>query len=596
MNRATGNLKGLLLMLAIAVTVAACSGDGSPPPEPNMPLKGVKGDTLRIVNVNDVDSLDPAVGYSSASLALMRLYARTLYSWDSNQTGDALGRPVPDLADRPPTITNGLTYSFTLRKNVRWADPVNRDVVADDFIFAVERQVAGGRTPLNPYIFLIKGVREFSDGKAKTIAGLESPSPYQLRITLEQPAPDFLSIVSLPLFAPVPRDYVTKEKLVPGDGQAKDSYARAIVGSGPYTLESYAPGQPTAGRINFKRNENWDPKTDPLRAAWVDRVEVTIVRGPDNNPEQIQELIEQGDADLNGDGVSPPAEDLPRITKDLKDQYAVRATACTRYLSLQLDDGPTAELAVRQALNYAVDKSDLLQKLGGPFAGNPATTILTPPMAGYVKYDLYASPEYAGDTDKAKALLRSAGYTEENGYTPDSPLRLTYVGQSTGQGRLVTESLRESLARVGIQLVVKEYPGNERYRRSLQLDAKKAEHQLGYAFWCPDWPSDSARSFIATLLDGRAIKPTNNNNFGNYNSPEVNKLIDQALAEPNDAQRAALWSRADRTAMEDAAWVPLLYVNQTFFWSDRVRNWRFSPWVNNPDYANLWIDKPKPAR
>jgi peptide/nickel transport system substrate-binding protein len=580
-------------MLALALVFAACSSDGGQEPEPRVAPKGVKGGTLRIVNVNDVDSLDPAVGYSSASLALMRLYARTLYSWDSNQTGDALGKPVPDLADSPPSVTtDGLTYTFRLRHGVRWADPVARDVVADDFIFAVERQVANGRAPLNPYIFLIKGVREFRDGKAKKISGLEARSPYVLRITLEQPAPDFLSIVALPLFAPVPRDYVTKEKLVPGDAQTKNTYATSIVGSGPYTLESYAPER----RITFIRNESWDPKSDPLRAAWVDKVEVGIAPDPDNNPEKIQELIEQGEVDLNGDGVSPPAKELPRITSDpqLKDQYGVRTTACTRYLSLQTDDGPTAELEVRQAINYAIDKQDLLQVLGGQFAGTPATTVLTPPMAGYLKYDLYASPDYTGDTDKAKELLAKAGYTAENGYTEDSPLRVTYVGQSTGQGPLVTESLKKSLARVGIRLVVKEYAGNERYRKSLQLDAQKQEHQMGYAFWCPDWPSDSARSFIATLLDGRAIKPTSNSNFGNYNSPAVNKLIDQALAEPDDAKRAALWGQADRQAMADAAWVPLLYVNQTFFWSDRVRNWRFSPWVNNPDYANLWLDKPNP--
>ena len=90
------------------------------------------------------------------------------------------------------------------------------------------------------------------------------------------------------------------------------------------------------------------------------------------------------------------------------------------------------------------------------------------------------------------------------------------------------------------------------------------------------------RSFIPTLLDGREIGPTTNDNYGDYSSRAVNQLIDKALAEQDPDRRAAIWGDADRQAMADAAWAPLLYERRTFFWSYRVKNWTYSPWIAAP--------------
>ena len=132
------------------------------------------------------------------------------------------------------------------------------------------------------------------------------------------------------------------------------------------------------------------------------------------------------------------------------------------------------------------------------------------------------------------------------------------------------------------------------YTKSLRLRAKKDEHHLGAARWCPDYPGNGSRSFIGVLLDGRKISPTSNNNFGNYNSPRVNALIDQAYATPDRQAQNALWGQIDRLLMEDAAWAPLVYDRAVFFWSSRVRNWTFTPWLSNPDITNLWLDPDAP--
>ena len=172
-------------------------------------------------------------------------------------------------------------------------------------------------------------------------------------------------------------------------------------------------------------------------------------------------------------------------------------------------------------------------------------------------------------------------------------MTLTYAGRNSETWKALYEALRMSLARAGITLKPTFYKGLEVYPKSLRLRSKRDEHHLGVGQWCPDVPGNGARS-VGVLLDGRLITPTSNNNYGDYNNPKVNALIDQAYAARDDRARAALWGQIDRLVMEDAAWAPLVYDREAFFWSSRVRNWTFTPWLSNPDITNLWLDPNTP--
>jgi peptide/nickel transport system substrate-binding protein len=356
-------------------------------------------------------------------------------------------------------------------------------------------------------------------------------------------------------------------------------YGQHLYASGPYRLEQYTPGR----LIELVRNPNWDPRTDPLRSAWVDKISVTIGRSESG----IQQAIEDGEADLNLDAVPPPVADLPRLSGDpaLARRLAVETTGCVHYLTLQMDAGPTKSLAVRQAVNHAIDRQAVVLAIGGRYAGEPASTVLSPTLAGYSAFDLYPSQDATGDPDKARELLTEAGYP--NG------VKLTYVGRDSERWKALYEALRSSLERAGITLEPTFYKGLDVYRKSLRLRSKRDEHHLGAARWCPDVPGNGARS-VGVLLDGRLITPTANTNSGSYNNPKVNDLIDQAYATRDDQARGALWGQVDRLVMEDAAWAPLVYDREAFFWSSRVRNWTFTPWLANPDITNLWLDPNTP--
>jgi peptide/nickel transport system substrate-binding protein len=566
----------LPVLLALVLVASACDDGGDDGTGDPRPTRGVKRGTLRVHSHTDVDALDPGVAYASFDFALLRGMVRELYSFDTRLTGERSLVPVPDLADGPYLLSDdGRTYTFRIRRGVRYASPVDDEVKAADFVYAVERQLDPDQPPPgspNPYARLISGADDFAAGRAKSISGIKATDSHVLEITLDRPASDFPSILTLPFFSPVPEDFASKYQL-------GADYARHMVASGPYKLDQYLPGR----RIQLVRNENWDPRTDPLRSAWVDKVDVTIGR----SEAEIQEAIEEGEADLNLDAVPPPVGELQRLFDDpaLARRLAVETTGCVHYLTMQMDAGPTTELAVRQAVNYAIDRQALVLAIGGAYAGAPATTVLSPTLAGYSAFDLYPSQDAAGDPDKARELLAEAGYP--NGVT------LTYVGRSEPRWKALYEVLESSLGRAGIKLEPTFYEGLDAYSKSLRLRAKREEHHLGGARWCPDVPGNGARS-VGVLLDGRLIRPTSNNNYGSYDNPEVNQLIDQAYGARDEQAGTALWGQIDRLVMEDAAWAPLVYDRETFFWSSRVRNWTFTPWLSNPDITNLWLDPNTP--
>ncbi|HEV2870698.1 MAG TPA: ABC transporter substrate-binding protein, partial [Actinomycetota bacterium] len=261
----------LSLLVTLVLLAAACDDGGDGGTGDTRPTRGVKRGTLRVHSHTDVDALDPGVAYASFDFALLRGMVRELYSFDTRLTGERSLVPVPDLADGPYLLSDdGRTYTFRIRRGVRYAPPVDREVEARDFIYAVERQLDPDQPPPgspNPYARLISGADDFAAGRAGSISGMKARDSHVLQITLDRPASDFPSLLTLPFFSPVPEEYASKYQL-------GAEYAKRVVASGPYKLKQYLPGR----RLELVRNENWDPHTDPLRSAWVDKISVDIGR------------------------------------------------------------------------------------------------------------------------------------------------------------------------------------------------------------------------------------------------------------------------------------------------------------------------------
>jgi peptide/nickel transport system substrate-binding protein len=135
-------VRWLALLVALVLLVAACDDSGSAGAGDGKPSRGVKRGTLRVFNYTDVEALDPGIAYRGVDFALLRGLVRELYSFDSRLQGERSMQPVPDLADGPYELSaDGRSYTFKLRKGVLYDLPDQREVRAEDFIYAIERQL-----------------------------------------------------------------------------------------------------------------------------------------------------------------------------------------------------------------------------------------------------------------------------------------------------------------------------------------------------------------------------------------------------------------------------------------------------------------------
>jgi peptide/nickel transport system substrate-binding protein len=353
-----------------------------------------------------------------------------------------------------------------------------------------------------------------------------------------------------------------------------------VVGSGPYTPTTYIPRKLSV----LVRNPNWDPATDPLRKAWVDRIQVKLsVPIP-----SIQQAIEREDADLSLNSHVPQARiDALRADPQRSRRLSVNTTGSLLFLVLGTHKkaGAIADVRVRQAVNYAIDKVAYRDAIAGRYAaaGELASTILAPGSLGYRPYDLYPTPGGRGDPAKARALLAEAGYP--NGLT------LGFATLSSGRLAAGRKPIEESLKRAGIRLKVTTNKEWDPYYEALGNPAKRLEHQLAQSGWILDYLGDNARQSIVPQYDSRLGFQ---DNYSEYHNPDVNRLIDRALAEPDRDRRAALWGQIDQRIMRDAPLVPLLWGNHSFHWASRVHGWVYDPWTTAPDLTAVWLDPSSP--
>jgi peptide/nickel transport system substrate-binding protein len=287
-----------------------------------------------VLSAEDIAGLDTAVTYTPNEVAIARAYARTLYGYDLSGSPEQATVPVPDIASGPPQVSpDRRTYTFALRPGVRYAPPVNREVTAQDFITAIERfydePTPASLAPLpgRQYADLIAGATAFSAGKAERISGLSAPDPRTLEITLVQPAADLLWILTQAMFAPVPEEYAASYTV-------GANYSGHVVGTGPYWPTIYVPGE----TVVLVRNPKWDPATDPLRKAWVDRIQVKLDVGAAG---VIQRAIEREQADLALYSHVPQTKIAAlRADPERSGRLEVARTACQWFLFLGTDRRP----------------------------------------------------------------------------------------------------------------------------------------------------------------------------------------------------------------------------------------------------------------
>src|SRR6266699_2252665 len=200
-------LRGMVgLALAMALVAAACGG-GSGGGGSTSAGSVQKGGVFRTAQDGLVftNAFDPTGEYLASGINMYQALTRTLINYQ-HVAGPAGNKLYPDLASAMPTVSSdGLTYTFKLKSDLKFGPPVNRAITSKDIEYAFERI---NTAPLvAQYGFYYNGVIKGMDGKAKSptpISGIQTPDDSTIVFNLEKPVGDFLYRVSMPATAPVP--------------------------------------------------------------------------------------------------------------------------------------------------------------------------------------------------------------------------------------------------------------------------------------------------------------------------------------------------------------------------------------------------------
>jgi peptide/nickel transport system substrate-binding protein len=592
------------LLAVAALGVASCgsiTGD-SGNDDPGTPRRG---GTLRLVGNGDVDHLDTASAYYVPSYRLFRAITRQLVSYPYSDDVKQATTPVADLAESIPEPTNnGLTWTFTIRKGARWDVGDNgRQITGDDVVRGIKRMC----NPVSPsgaigyYTDTIKGLAAYCAKWAKeaettdaTVASIQTfmaandvegvkADGRTVTFTLIRPASDFLNIMAMTFASPVP---VEMMKYLPDSPEFRVNF----ISDGPYKIDRYIVNQ----SITLVRNGNWDSDTDPLRKAYVDQIE--IVEGSDEGP--VQKQIEAGTADLSWDTTVPSADIVrllaikdPRLT--LEGDGSVQPYVVFNLQSPnagRLLSDPTRGPLVRQAINWAIDKTFIAKLQGGSKVNTPLGQILTPEVLGpYSKtYNEYSNKNGKPDPSKAKSLMKQAGIDADVG----EHVTLKYLYRNVNTSPRIYQAIQRDLDVIGIDLQPVRASQTGFYTDYLMSpeSAERGDWDLAAANWVPDWYGNAGRSFFVPMLDGRHCGE-GRTNYGCYNNKAVNKLIDQALQAKSEEQAAKLWVQADEKAMADAPWAPLIAGKTARYRSERVGGYKISLGTTGPDLTNLWLTR-----
>ena len=519
-------MRELVILAVAALLVAGC---GKPADESRGPAEKV----FRMAITEEPATLDPAPIATAYSAGVARRLFSTLVRFDSKM------KLQPDLAESWTISPDGLTYTFKLRKGVRFHN--GREVNARDMIYSLERVARMRAWIVRP----IAGCWTFAKGEAKRIVGLSAPDDRTLAIRLERPFSPFLAHLSMVNTAVVPKEAV--EKL----GKA---FARRPVGSGPFRLASWR-------RKSRLRLERFD---DYFRGpAKLDAVEVRII----GEPLVSFQAYKSGELDI----CAVPREKITAVQSGpLSAQLHTTPNLITHYVGVTMTREPLGTmLALRKALNYAINRKYLCERvLRG--AAVPAKGVLPPGIPGY-------SADLAGftyDPDKAKALIREAGYGPKR---PVPPLRLIY--KATANNTHVVEQVQSDLERVGVTVKLRSVD----FAALLQATLKGSADLFKIA-WVADYPDPD--NFLYVLFYSKQ-RPSEGNRT-HFADKKADKSLEACRAETDPAKRLTLYQQAEKIVLEQSPWIVLYHTRSFFLINPNVRN--LTPGVMDDDSSLLGVD------
>ncbi|HDX1179576.1 TPA: ABC transporter substrate-binding protein [Pasteurella multocida] len=457
---------------------------------------------------------------------------------------------IPALAEKWDVSEDGKTYVFHLRKGVKFHSNKDfkptRDFNADDVVFSFNRQL----DPNHPYHKVSGGSYEYFIGMdmQNIIDKVEKVDDYTVKISLKVPNAPFLANLAM--------DFASIYSAQYADAMAKaktpEKLDSAPIGTGPFEFVSYQKDS----AVRYKAFENyWQGK------AKIDRLVFSIT--PDASVRYAK--LQKGECHA---APYPNPADIAKLKADSNITLLTKPGLNVGYLNFNVQKAPFDNVKVRQALNYAVNKDAIIESVyqgAGQVAKNP----IPPTMWSYndeVK-------DYAYDPEKAKALLKEAGF--ENGFETDlwaMPVSRPY----NPNARRMAELVQADWEKVGVKAKIVSYEWGEYLKRM-----RAGDHQTGMMGWTGD--NGDPDNFLNTLLSCAAVE--SGSNYANFCHKEFNDLVTKAAQVTDPAERTTLYQQAQLVFKEQAPWITIAHSTTYFPVRKEVKGYVIDPFGLHNFYA-----------
>lgn len=385
-----------------------------------------------------------------------------------------------------------------------------------------------------------------------SLVGVKAVDAETLRITLENPIPYFLHLLSFYSFMPAPRHLIQR---LEQEGINPDLWTRPehIVSNGAYTLKEWRFRQ----YMRFEKNPHyWNAasvRTPEVKAYLVDSYNTSL------------NMYRAGEIDFPGGNTALPAEFIDHL-QQFKD-YRYDPYVAVYFFWFNTTRPPLDKLQVRQALSLAVDRESMVKYIKR--AGETPTADLVPP--GLAGYQGLGSPIF--DPQRARQLLADAGYPGGRGMPP---ITLIY-NTSEGHKQIAEAAQQMWKDHLGIDVNIENQEWKV-YLKSMEM----MDFQIARLGWIGDYPDPY--TFLDLLL------PTSGNNHSNWADERFAEMLKEANQTTDRQQRLARLLEAERYAMAQQPLMPLYVYTKTTMIKPYIRG----IWGNYLDrhlWKYVWIDQ-----
>ena len=518
---------------------------------------------------SDIKTFDPALSTDTNSIAAINLVFTGLVELDDNL------KIQPQLASSYDLASDGLTWTFHLRPNLKFSD--GTPLTSEDVVYSINRALLPAtKSVVGPgYLALIKDSDKLNAGKIPTIIGdsLLTPDPNTVVIIANKKATYFLDALSYWT------SYVVEKSLIDKYGDNWTDHLTEGGGDGPFKVQAWNHGT----NIVFVPNPYYygpHPQLTKLIYPFYKESD-TNFKAYQAGQTDYSQLIPIADLDT--------ARALPN------NQYQLVPQLSINYLTMNFLVKPFDNIHIRQAFALAINKDLIIQSVyKNTYV--PTNHIVPKGMPGY-NPNLTAPDGVAGtsgDTTKAKALLQQ-GLTEE-GWTSVSQLPAIKLTYSSGDPNLDNAiAAMQQMWQTTLGVSVKANP--EDFNKLLTDSEAALNNPNGLQFWAIGWIADYPDPQDWTTLQFGKGQQYNQINYGQNNSADaaqqqqVQQQLEAADVNPDQTSRLQAYNQAEQQLVNDVAWLSWAQVAINQVLKPYVKGMVFDAQLQIPpnDWGNIYI-------